>query len=85
MIRIREYIRMMICARRVSRQQPVDISKVRPGTYIVVDRGLYLQLLEQADELTCLGIKIVHAQQDQDQETCCALRPQSIVSMHRRK
>lgn len=57
MIRIREYIRMMICARRVSRQQPVDISKVRPGTYIVVDRGLYLQLLKTLDELTCIDTR----------------------------
>ena len=57
MIRIREYIRMMICARRVSRQQPVDISKVRPGTYIVVDKGLYLQLLKTLDELTCIDTR----------------------------
>lgn len=57
MIRIREYIRMMICARRVSRQQPVDTSKVRPGTYIVVDKDLYLQLLKTLDELTCIDTR----------------------------
>ena len=57
MIRIREYIRMMICARRVSRQQPVDISKVRPGTYFVVDKDLYLQLLKTLDELTCIDTR----------------------------
>lgn len=57
MIRIREYIRMMTCARRVSRQQPVDISKVRPGTYFVVDKDLYFQLLKTLDELTYIDTR----------------------------
>lgn len=57
MIRIREYIRMMVCARRVSRQQPVDISKIRPGTYFVVDKDLYLQLLKTLDELTFIDTR----------------------------